>query len=152
MSNGRQESLEVMAKELGAILRNVLKEEGIEKEVGFALQMFTYGDQGELSYTSSAQRPDMIRVLRECADVIEKGGQSKVDRIIRSRLQQLEDTLHKKQAMPVFTVAFETQNGKYSGKLELIKCPEIDSKGMIHLLEHCKFILKTPVKGVDASH
>jgi hypothetical protein len=151
MKNEMQKTLDVMTREFGVSLRMVLERHGVEKEVGFALQMFTYGEEGTLSYTSSAQRSDMIRVLRECADVIEKGGQSEVDRIIRARLQQWEDQLREEQATPVIAVALQTHDGK-NGKLKIIKCPEIDDGGIVHLLEHCKFILMAGEKGIHGSH
>jgi hypothetical protein len=151
MKNKMQERLDLMTRELGASVGMVLKRGGMEKAVGFALQVFTYGKDGLVSYTSSAQRSDMIRVLRECADVIENGAQSEIDRIIRARLQEFEDKLHEVQATPVFAVALRTEDGR-NGLLEVVKCPEIENEGLIHLLEHCKFILKTPTKGVDASH
>lgn len=39
--------------------------------VAFALVTFTVGDAGYAGYVSSGNRTDMIKALRECADVIE---------------------------------------------------------------------------------
>ncbi len=42
---------------------------------GFALLMFEFSDKlgGNLQWVSSAQRADMIKSLRECADRLEQG-------------------------------------------------------------------------------
>lgn len=37
----------------------------------FALTIFTVGDGGYAGYVSNAQRGDMIKALRECADTLE---------------------------------------------------------------------------------
>ncbi len=38
---------------------------------GFALVTFTFGEGGYVSYISNAEREDMVRALRECADKLE---------------------------------------------------------------------------------
>lgn len=44
---------------------------------GFALVLFTFGDDGFATYISNADRDGMIKALRECADTIELGTQLK---------------------------------------------------------------------------
>lgn len=43
---------------------------------GFALLAFSYGEGGYLTHVSSCEREDLIKVLRETADVLERGGMS----------------------------------------------------------------------------
>ena len=45
------------------------------RKIGFALLTFDFGDDGPKygGYISNAQRPDMIKALREAADVLEAG-------------------------------------------------------------------------------
>ena len=40
-------------------------------EVGFALLVFTFGEEGFSTYVSNARREDMIKALRENADRLE---------------------------------------------------------------------------------
>jgi len=40
-------------------------------EAGFALLVFDYGPRGSMTYTSSAQRSDMIKALRELISRLE---------------------------------------------------------------------------------
>ena len=42
------------------------------KGYGFALLLFSFGDDGFMNWVSNAQRPDMIKALRETADRLEK--------------------------------------------------------------------------------
>ena len=39
--------------------------------VGFALMLFDFGDGGNLTYLSNANRGQLVTQLRECADVLE---------------------------------------------------------------------------------
>jgi hypothetical protein len=41
------------------------------KQMGFALIIFEFSDVGIGDYISNAQRSDMIKALRECADRLE---------------------------------------------------------------------------------
>ena len=41
--------------------------------VGFALLLFSFGKDGDVVVTSNADRDDMVRALRECADRFENG-------------------------------------------------------------------------------
>lgn len=38
---------------------------------GFAVLVFSWGEQGFMNWVSNAQRTDMVKALRECADKLE---------------------------------------------------------------------------------
>jgi hypothetical protein len=40
---------------------------------GFALLVFSFGEGGYLTHVSNAQRADLVKTLRECADTMEAG-------------------------------------------------------------------------------
>ncbi len=44
----------------------------IPKEFGFTILVFPFNNPGTANYVSNAQRPDMIKALRETADRLEK--------------------------------------------------------------------------------
>jgi hypothetical protein len=56
----RDAEAEAMLKELGGILKNICPH-----GYGFSLLIFTFGQGGNMFYTSNAQRDDMIRAMRE---------------------------------------------------------------------------------------
>lgn len=62
------ESAEVVARDIGRKLTDAMP-----PGWGFALVLFTFGEGGFLTYMSNAQRADMVKALRECADKIETG-------------------------------------------------------------------------------
>jgi hypothetical protein len=43
---------------------------------GFALLMFSFGEDGFLTHVSNANRADLVKLLRECADVLSRGADS----------------------------------------------------------------------------
>ena len=43
---------------------------------GFALLVFSFGEGGYLTHVSSAERADLVKLLRECADVLDANGDS----------------------------------------------------------------------------
>jgi hypothetical protein len=43
---------------------------------GFAVLCFSFGENGFMNYVSNAERQDMIKALRECADQIENNRDS----------------------------------------------------------------------------
>jgi len=43
---------------------------------GFCLVSFSFGPGGYLTYVSNANRSDMVKALRECADVLERNAES----------------------------------------------------------------------------
>ncbi len=55
----------------GMKLIGQLLKEMLPQGVGFALLTFEFNNPGLANYISSAQREDMIKALRECADRIE---------------------------------------------------------------------------------
>jgi hypothetical protein len=63
----RLEQMERAAKGLGHSIKSA-----IPKWAGFCLLVFDFGDGGNLTYISNAQRADMVKTLREAADKIEK--------------------------------------------------------------------------------
>jgi len=58
--------LEAKARSVGKVIGDSLP-----PGVGFALLMFDFGEGGQMTYVSNAQRDDMVRALRECADTVE---------------------------------------------------------------------------------
>lgn len=44
----------------------------VPKGWGFTVLCFSWGENGFMNYVSNAERDDMIKALRECADKIEK--------------------------------------------------------------------------------
>jgi len=64
--------------ELDAVARNIARGIGrsighdLPKGIGFALLVFEFGTNGLLTWISNAQRADMVKSLRECADKLEK--------------------------------------------------------------------------------
>ena len=56
----RNEPAEKMLKEIGQILRSACPE-----GYGFSLLIFSFGEGGNMFYTSNAQREDMIRAMQE---------------------------------------------------------------------------------------
>lgn len=61
------DSFEVRNKEAEDYLRDVgrILKENTPKGMGFTLLLFDYGDGGNMFYTSSAKREDMIKALKE---------------------------------------------------------------------------------------
>lgn len=56
----RDEKAEAMLKEIGQMLRTACP-----AGCGFSLLIFSFGEGGNMFYTSNAQRDDMIRAMRE---------------------------------------------------------------------------------------
>jgi hypothetical protein len=56
----RNEAAEAMLKQIGQSLR-----EACPKGYGFGLLVFSFGEGGNMFYTSNAQREDMIRAMQE---------------------------------------------------------------------------------------
>ena len=61
--------IEDQAQNLAQIIGGVADSVG----VGFALLFFTWGEGGWSTYVSNAEREDMVKALRECADNLEHG-------------------------------------------------------------------------------
>ena len=43
----------------------------VPKGFGFAVLVFSFGEKGFMNWVSNAQRQDMVKALRECADKLE---------------------------------------------------------------------------------
>lgn len=56
----RNEAAEKMLREIGQMLREVCP-----AGFGFSLLVFSFGEGGNMFYTSNAQREDMIRAMQE---------------------------------------------------------------------------------------
>ena len=56
----RDEEAEKVLKSMGRLLK-----EAMPPNYGFALLVFSYGEGGNMFYTSSAKREDMIRAMQE---------------------------------------------------------------------------------------
>jgi hypothetical protein len=63
--------LEQHAREIGEIVGRVINRPGY-KEFGFALMLFSFAGP-ELTWISSAEREDMIKVLKEFQQRLEEG-------------------------------------------------------------------------------
>lgn len=61
------EAVEVEARNIGRVIGKSLP-----PNIGFGLVLFSFGEDGFLTYISNAQREDMVKALRECADKIEQ--------------------------------------------------------------------------------
>lgn len=64
-SDGLAEA-EAVAREVGRLIGSAVPE-----GYGFAVLVFSFGPGGATTYVSNADRADMIRALRECADRLE---------------------------------------------------------------------------------
>ena len=60
------EKAEIKAREIGKIIKSQMPD-----GFGFTLVLYSYGENGVMTYLSSGQREDCIKMLRECADKIE---------------------------------------------------------------------------------
>lgn len=58
--------LEKRATKVARVLKGLMPE-----GVGYAFLMFTFGDDGWMTYASNAQRSDMIKALREMIEKLE---------------------------------------------------------------------------------
>ena len=67
MKPSKQQYLEAICRNLAPAI-----DAQLDEREGFALLLFDFGEKGSLAYISNAQRRDMIRALRECADELEK--------------------------------------------------------------------------------
>ncbi len=43
---------------------------------GFALLVFSFGEAGYLTHVSNCERTDLVKILRECADVLDRNADS----------------------------------------------------------------------------
>lgn len=57
--------LEKTCREIGHIIGDVANKGYDGKKVGFALLMFDFGEGGNMTYTSNAEREDMIKAMKE---------------------------------------------------------------------------------------
>jgi hypothetical protein len=57
----RNEEIEQRLKEIGTRIRDSLENTGY----GFALLIFSFGEEGDMFYTSNAQRQDICNAMRE---------------------------------------------------------------------------------------
>jgi hypothetical protein len=70
-------TLELVAVEASRKIGRELKQ-SMPEGVGFAVLVFDFGGKGNLAYVSNAQRPDMLRAMREFITKNEAGGVSSV--------------------------------------------------------------------------
>lgn len=63
--------MEKVNREVGKLIGEAIKQSG--GGYGFALLMFSFGDEPEMTWISNAQRPDMIKALKEFIDKAESG-------------------------------------------------------------------------------
>ena len=68
----RLKHLESTARDIGHILGKTVNRWGAPREFGFALMLFSY-DGPELTWISSADRADMIKVLDEFKEKLQGG-------------------------------------------------------------------------------
>lgn len=62
-----EEAAQLAARAIGSLL---------PPDYGFALLVFSFGPGGFLTHVSNADRSDMVKVLRECADVLDRHADS----------------------------------------------------------------------------
>lgn len=74
-SDRDRQALEELAQLGAQVLGKVfnLKPDDPDPAVCFAVLTFSPGEDGWASYASNARRPDMVKALREMADVLEHG-------------------------------------------------------------------------------
>lgn len=71
MSEPIPDSLRQEANEIAAILHGILP-----PGVGFAMLFFDFGPGGRMSYISDADRPDMIKAIKELIVNLEAEGEN----------------------------------------------------------------------------
>lgn len=62
----RNQQCEQLLRDIGGILKRACPE-----GIGFALEIFTFGEGGDMFYVSNAGRGDMIECLRELIEKLE---------------------------------------------------------------------------------
>jgi hypothetical protein len=60
--------MEELAPKIGRVVESMLP-----PSTGFCLLLFDWGEKGNLTYLANCKRENMMRILREAADQIEKG-------------------------------------------------------------------------------
>ncbi len=80
--------IELVLKKLGSIIRDALPQGW-----GFTLQIFNFGEQGSNFYISNAQRPDMIRMMKEfiLRDSFERAGRNMTVAIVNDSMAFIQD-------------------------------------------------------------
>ena len=63
--------MERVNREVGALIGESIKQSG--GGYGFALFMFSFGDDPEMTWISNANRVDMVKALKEFIESIESG-------------------------------------------------------------------------------
>ena len=63
--------MEKVNREVGGLIGQAIKEQG--GGYGFALFMFSFGEGTEMTWISNAERPDMVKALREFIETVERG-------------------------------------------------------------------------------
>lgn len=61
----QQAILSGIVEGMAKIVRGILAEEGMDQQLGFTLILFEFGEGGNMSYASTAQRGDFLRLLDE---------------------------------------------------------------------------------------
>lgn len=64
---GRLINIEQTAREVGEVIKSALP-----PGVGFALLMYTFGEDGWMTYLSNGEREDMIKAMKELLLKLEK--------------------------------------------------------------------------------
>lgn len=60
-----REQLEQRAQAVGRAIDGAVNQNRQAGRIGFALFVFDFGDAGNLSYVSNAERPDMVKAVKE---------------------------------------------------------------------------------------
>jgi hypothetical protein len=63
--------MEKVNREVGELIGRAIEQSG--GGYGFALLMFSFGDEPEMTWISNAERPDMINALKEFIEKSEQG-------------------------------------------------------------------------------
>ena len=62
--------MEKVNREVGALIGESIKQSG--GNYGFALFMFSFGDESEMTWISNAEREDMVKALKEFIETVDK--------------------------------------------------------------------------------
>lgn len=73
--------MEKVNREVGSLIAESIKEAG--GGFGFTLFMFSFHEGSEMTWISNAQRPDMIKALKEFIENAEQGKDDELDKAKR---------------------------------------------------------------------
>jgi hypothetical protein len=78
--------MERVNREVGSLIAEAINQSG--GGYGFALFMFAFGEESEMTWISNAQRPDIIAALKEFIAKAEAGEDDEFEKAIRWNSRQ----------------------------------------------------------------